>query len=417
MAVYKLAGYTPPMGIRNREQVKTYQKMLGVEPDGIWGPKSQKAYERYSGRSTAPSKPTDSIVGSLAKDLARLPDLKLKSVEERYRDTIKDNALAPSPSAKGELPSLEKVRAQYAPALSAALNKIAPKKNAVKTPTSTPAQPETNRRYGLGVVSDTPYPAARQAYGNTNRWQAPAAPANAKDNLAYSSEDRSVLTALNALQGTLNTQADAISAGRLKSHREKYETQAQQRSQGRFDAESSRKLGEIHYDNGIYDSWGDWNEGKQYDHGLLEARVLQPNDMLMHGSYMGDASREEFYDTFKNIASFMPGIGYIPTIGDLAREWDLKMGYDYNPGVILQPGDVYVYYSPGNDGVGGEKYYYRGDELLYSQNSYTMETTYGPHYFTYAAALPRNPVGETAEAFFSDAISSRLKKLVKRYLN
>lgn len=45
MASYSLAGYTPPAGVDSRQKVKEYQTRLGVAADGIWGPKTQAAYE------------------------------------------------------------------------------------------------------------------------------------------------------------------------------------------------------------------------------------------------------------------------------------------------------------------------------------------------------------------------------------
>ena len=53
MASYYMTGYTTPEGVNSREKVKEYQNMLGVASDGIWGPKTQAAYEKYTGASAA----------------------------------------------------------------------------------------------------------------------------------------------------------------------------------------------------------------------------------------------------------------------------------------------------------------------------------------------------------------------------
>lgn len=45
MASYYLDGYTTPYGVDSRQKVKEYQTSLGVAADGIWGPKTQAAYE------------------------------------------------------------------------------------------------------------------------------------------------------------------------------------------------------------------------------------------------------------------------------------------------------------------------------------------------------------------------------------
>ena len=44
---YYVDGYTPPEDVMSYEDVKRYQKLLGVEVDGIWGKKTQAAYEKY----------------------------------------------------------------------------------------------------------------------------------------------------------------------------------------------------------------------------------------------------------------------------------------------------------------------------------------------------------------------------------
>lgn len=42
-----LSGYTLPTGIMSKNDVKSMQKSLGVTADGIWGPKTQAAYDTY----------------------------------------------------------------------------------------------------------------------------------------------------------------------------------------------------------------------------------------------------------------------------------------------------------------------------------------------------------------------------------
>ncbi len=48
---YYIRGYMPPDFIRDSEDVKRYQQALGVEADGIWGRKTQEAYEKWQGNS------------------------------------------------------------------------------------------------------------------------------------------------------------------------------------------------------------------------------------------------------------------------------------------------------------------------------------------------------------------------------
>lgn len=60
MAKYYLNGYTPPQDVTSPEKVKEYQKQLGVTVDGIWGPKTQAAYDKVYGNSNSNSNSSSS---------------------------------------------------------------------------------------------------------------------------------------------------------------------------------------------------------------------------------------------------------------------------------------------------------------------------------------------------------------------
>ncbi len=53
MAKFVLAGYETPKGINNAASVKTMQQKLGVTADGIWGPKTEAAYQKFLVQETA----------------------------------------------------------------------------------------------------------------------------------------------------------------------------------------------------------------------------------------------------------------------------------------------------------------------------------------------------------------------------
>lgn len=50
MASYVLSGYTTPEGVSSRDQVRSIQSQIGVKADGVWGPKTQAAYDSYNAR-------------------------------------------------------------------------------------------------------------------------------------------------------------------------------------------------------------------------------------------------------------------------------------------------------------------------------------------------------------------------------
>lgn len=59
MSTFYSQGYKPPKGVTSASQVKTYQRMLGVKADGVWGPKTQAAYDlRKTGKTSLYSPPS-----------------------------------------------------------------------------------------------------------------------------------------------------------------------------------------------------------------------------------------------------------------------------------------------------------------------------------------------------------------------
>ncbi|NLB62409.1 MAG: hypothetical protein GX802_08385 [Clostridiales bacterium] len=59
---YYVDGYTPPEDVKSYEDVKRYQKLLGVEIDGIWGKKTQAAYDQYQKQNNNLTKPTEGSI-------------------------------------------------------------------------------------------------------------------------------------------------------------------------------------------------------------------------------------------------------------------------------------------------------------------------------------------------------------------
>lgn len=64
MASYVLRGYTTPEGVSSRNQVAAIQSQLGVKSDGIWGPKTQAAYDAYSSQQSAQSEMLNMLRGA-----------------------------------------------------------------------------------------------------------------------------------------------------------------------------------------------------------------------------------------------------------------------------------------------------------------------------------------------------------------
>lgn len=109
-AKYYEAGYTPPAGVGSATQVKEYQRMLGVDVDGIWGPDTQAAYDSYlSGKNGATGTQNKWAWGAPASGNSG------GSLYDQYYQTIIGQLSVPSISV--DVPSAGQLQEQWQAAL------------------------------------------------------------------------------------------------------------------------------------------------------------------------------------------------------------------------------------------------------------------------------------------------------------
>ena len=118
-AQYYQAGYTPPAGVNSATGVKEYQRMLGVDVDGIWGPKTQAAYDQYlAGQNTQSSASSSWRWGAPgSQDAAGQGGTDLFN---RYYQTILGQLQVPTINLN--IPSADAVRQQWQDALQPSLD-------------------------------------------------------------------------------------------------------------------------------------------------------------------------------------------------------------------------------------------------------------------------------------------------------
>ena len=118
-AQYYQAGYTPPAGVNSATGVKEYQRMLGVDIDGIWGPKTQAAYDQYlAGQNTQSSASSSWRWGAPgSQDAAGQGGTDLFN---RYYQTILGQLQVPTINLN--IPSADAVRQQWQDALQPSLD-------------------------------------------------------------------------------------------------------------------------------------------------------------------------------------------------------------------------------------------------------------------------------------------------------
>lgn len=122
-AQYYSPGYTPPAGVGSATAVKEYQRMLGVDADGIWGPKTQAAYGQYmAGQQGAPAAGGGwDAPGSAGTDL----------FNSYYQAILNQIGV---PSLAMDIPSADAVRGQWQAALRPSLDAaIARRQSASRT--------------------------------------------------------------------------------------------------------------------------------------------------------------------------------------------------------------------------------------------------------------------------------------------
>ncbi len=121
----------------------------------------------------------------------------------------------------------------------------------------------------------------------------------------------------------------------------------------------------------------------------IEVEYLEEGDLLKNGG-QGTFGQE----VLLNLISILP-VGGSNTLTGLNVLGDIgAFGPDWNPGVILKPGDVNIYVGRRGDepkdpslvhfenlALYGTEYFFRGYDLLYSENRRTNEVIYGEAYF------------------------------------
>lgn len=78
MKNYVLPDFQTPPGIDSKEKVRLAQRQLGVNDDGVWGPKTQAAYNQYL--AAQPTLSTNSLNGQ-----RKNPSLDQNSLEQIIR--------------------------------------------------------------------------------------------------------------------------------------------------------------------------------------------------------------------------------------------------------------------------------------------------------------------------------------------
>lgn len=67
-----VSGYSLPSGVTNRAQIKQIQNQLGVTADGVWGPKTQAAYDRTNNTASPSMYPDATFEGYYNSILSNL---------------------------------------------------------------------------------------------------------------------------------------------------------------------------------------------------------------------------------------------------------------------------------------------------------------------------------------------------------
>lgn len=141
------------------------------------------------------------------------------------------------------------------------------------------------------------------------------------------------------------------------------------------------------YSDGVYNPAPEYTGNKAT--GYISANYLTENDLYKHGG-QGTQVQELFGNIVQLISeAVIPPATILSTYYDILKELGSNEYYKFNPGTILQEGDVGIYFNPYHSEYGFE-YFYRNGELLYAKDQTAGKTIFGKNYFGYADELEKN---------------------------
>ncbi|HMM32558.1 MAG TPA: hypothetical protein PKB13_12370 [Clostridia bacterium] len=387
-------GYTPPAGVTDRHMVRSIQANLGVKQDGVWGSQTQAAWEKqygglWRGSSTASKNHHEErnampfeIIDS-RDDIRQAQQILGVTADgiwgEQTRaawDKVQVDRHSGTPLVQRKYAQMQNFLEQYN-------DRISKKERAASFLT-----PELRKR----------------RYDN----------------------DNSGMETMAALYRVFVSDGKMDDARKILIHMGLYNTEAMERKKN--------NLGEVEYGR-QYDATDKlWRDAREAGLSVYEPRPMLANGNVtvevvkatpMFGLSPDKAFIQEISEQALGvILSNIPYVKWGATLASVAKAFQWKEYFEFNPSAILEKGDVLIYYMPndiapedaGYPGLDyGTTYAFHGNELLYIDPSGGIPE-FGQNFMKYAEKYKKTPLNAIAELLFWEAIGDGMGRSAKGML-
>lgn len=388
---YFVEGYTPPSGVIDRHMVRSIQSNLGVKQDGVWGSQTQAAWEKQYGDLWRSSSATSE-----------------NNYEERHAtpfDII---------DSRADIRQAQQILGVTVDGIWGKKTQDAWDKMQVDWNSSSPL---AQRKYAEMQNFLEQYSERISKQEKAASFLAPELRKQRYD------KDNSCMETMATLYRMFVSNGKTADARNMLTHMELYNTEAIERKRN--------NLGEVEY--GMQYDVTDklWRDAKgsgltAYEprptlaNGNVTVRVMEatpwfglnPNKPLV---------QEIAEHVLEIVAGNIPYVKWAATLASVAKAFQWEEYFEYNPSAILEKGDVVIYYMPKDiapedagspDFDYGTTYAFRGNELLYA-NRFGSMPEFGRNYMKYAEKYKSDALDAVAELLFWEAVGDGAGRFAK----
>ncbi|MEA4970133.1 MAG: hypothetical protein VB051_06300 [Candidatus Pelethousia sp.] len=472
-ADYAVSGYTPPTGVTDRQMVRSIQANLGVPRDGIWGPKTQAAWEKQYGnlwqepasvvqttsKAYAPPKGIDSAeeIRQVQQRLRVKADgiwgretqeawTKMRTPQTSYQppkeisvqqgvgktmDVIGDR----SPEGLRDT----KLQAQSSYQAHGGIDRMEKLEEFLRRPNMTSnegpfysAQSEVDKTWHdrkntspIAQKKQQDMQKSLERYGELARKKEKVESyLSAELQQQRDPRDNSGITAMAALYRVFTGKRKREDADHIRAHMEKYNEEAvsgksnvlsvwDKSGRQRYNANDKLVREALNAGLGIYDGL------PPLENGQVSLEVIDGTPLFGLGP--DKTVTEELIEYIIGLgAGTTKFTSWAARLAAVAKEFQWKEYFRYNPAAILEKGDVVIYYQSPQDTSGyGATYAFRRDELLYINswegNGRTVE--FGSNYMQHAKKYKKS-MGDALKSLGEGEIKGYLgEALLKKIFN
>ncbi|MCE5234839.1 MAG: hypothetical protein LLF87_02140 [Eubacteriales bacterium] len=405
-------GYLPPLGVTDRYKVRKIQATLGVRQDGVWGKQTQAAWKEQFGGLWSPSVATNKTRLSqqnynvALEDGDSVDDAEAIRTARRILGVSSDSMRGPKPQTAWD--ALQETRGSESPAVQRERavmddsNGIRGSKPQVAwdtlQETRSGESPTVQRK--RAVMDDL----SEQYSGHLAEIKRADIYLGSEQREKRYPLDNTCIETMGTLYRMFMRNGHAEDAQNILAHMALYNDAAAERKQNG----SEEYKAESYLIGGSAYGWNIYDPPRIPPTSSVRVSIVNRAPLFGLSSYkpLGQTSFEAVWDT---VSGFVPVVNYFAFLASVAKKFQWKGYFEFNPEAILESGDVVIHYTPReltakevsiNSDL-GTTYAFRGSELLYTKAS-NATPILGKNYMKYAEKYKEDVLSANKDLFLEE---------------